>query len=402
MSNAVTASRILTVGGGKGGVGKSIVALNLAATFAQMGKRVVIADMDLGAANQHLLLGITRTRTGLQSLLDKTAEDPDEVLTPTSVPNLSLLAGTSAVLGAANIGRAQKKRLVRKLRSLRADVVVVDVGAGVGYNVLDFFALGGQKILVTTPQVTAIHDAYSFLKGAVLRVLHDCAEEDIEAALLAPVERSDSAEKVVDLLEHLRQVRPSLADKAFAQINRFGALMVGNQVTNATQAGVFRSVSKMVRDYLALDMPVLGWLPASPRVNDSVNRRRPLVLDGAIEESQLFRRFAGTLLAEPVAEDEADVEIDVDLVDEADGAKAAAPTPPRHAKPSAAPPPVPRAPRGRTSSPAPATTAPPAPPSGRSAEPPRARNTSSRRPAEVADPPAPLDYLPGMPPRAAR
>src|SRR5262249_41735024 len=159
---------IITVGGGKGGVGKSIVALNLAAAFAQLGKRVVLADLDLGTANQHLLLGIDRPGKGLQAILDRAAGDATDVLTPTTVPHLSLLAGTGAVLGAANITHAGKQRLLRKLRSLEADVIVVDVGAGVGYNALDFFVIGHQKLIVTTPQVTAIHDAYSFVKGAAL------------------------------------------------------------------------------------------------------------------------------------------------------------------------------------------------------------------------------------------
>lgn len=387
MSTAVTPSRIISVGGGKGGVGKSIVSLNLAATMAQLGKRVVLADMDLGAANQHLLLGITRPKAGLQALLDKTADDPDEVLTPTALKNLYLLAGTSAVLGAANIGRSQKQRLVRKLRSLRADVVIVDVGAGVGYNTLDFFDLGSQKILVTTPQVTAIHDAYSFLKGAILRVLHDCAEEAIESALLAPAEQSESAEKVADLLLHLRQVRPALADKVFAKISYFGAVMIGNQVTQAAQAGIFRSVSKMIRDYLALDVPVLGWLPASTRVTDSVNRRRPVILDGDTEETLLFRRFATSLLAEPLAEDELDVDVDVDDLNEADAAKKA----PVSREIQTTPPPVPvaekRAPSSR------AAASPPAPPR---------LAPRTRQPPVPPEPPSITTNLPGLTPRVNR
>jgi flagellar biosynthesis protein FlhG len=300
-------SPIVTVGGGKGGVGKSIIALNLAATLAQQGKRVVIADMDLGAANQHLLLGLSRTGPGLQALLDKSVVEARDCLIATPVPNLRLLAGTTAVLGAANITLGQKAFLLRKLRALEADIVIVDVGAGVGYNMLDFFDLGTRKLIVTTPQVTAIHDAYSFLKSAVLRFLHGNADKAIETALLEPATLSEGSEKVVEILAQLRRTRPDLADKVFAGLGRFGACLVGNQVTNSAQAGVFRAVARTIRDYLGLEVPVLACLRSSTAIHDSVNHRQPLALDPDSEDAAAFRGLAQSLLA--TLSDDDDLEI---------------------------------------------------------------------------------------------
>jgi flagellar biosynthesis protein FlhG len=290
-------SCIITVGGGKGGVGKSIVALNLAALLAQDGHRVVIADMDLGAANQHLLLGLPNPAMGLQAMLDKSVGEAKNCLTDTQVPNLRLLAGTSGVLGSANITHAQKVLLLRKLRALEADIIVVDVGAGVGYNALDFFDLGVRKLLVTTPQVTALHDAYAFLKSAVLRLLRHSVEEAIDAAMLEPATLSTSTEKVVEILARLREIRPALADKVFTEIERFGACMVGNQVFKDAHAGVFGAVANTMHDFLGLKVPVLGWLRSSAAIHESVNSRRPLVLDPDTEETAAFRSLARTLLA---------------------------------------------------------------------------------------------------------
>lgn len=297
-------SCIITVGGGKGGVGKSIVALNLAAVLAQEGHRVVIADMDLGAANQHLLLGLPSPAMGLQAMLDKSVGEAKNCLTETQVPNLRLLAGTSGVLGAANITHAQKVLLLRKLRALEADIIVVDVGAGVGYNALDFFDLGARKLIVTTPQVTALHDAYAFLKSAVLRLLRHSVEEAIDAALLEPATLSTSTEKVVQILARLRETRPVLADKVFAELERFGACMVGNQVFKDAHAGVFGAVARTMRDYLGLNVPVLGWLRSSAQIHESVNNRRPLVLDPNTKDTVAFRSLARTLLANLPTDDQ--------------------------------------------------------------------------------------------------
>jgi flagellar biosynthesis protein FlhG len=298
-------SRIITVGGGKGGVGKSIIALNLAASLACDGYRVVVADMDLGAANQHLLLGLLNPATGLQALLDKSVAEAKDCLTATQVPNLRLLAGTSGVLGAANISHAQKVSLLRKLRALEADVIVVDVGAGVGYNALDFFDLGLRKVIVTTPQVTALHDAYAFLKSAVLRLLRHSAEDPLDVALLEPATLSTGTEKVVQILSRLRDTRPELADKVFRALDRFGACMVGNQVVQESHAGVFGAVAHTMHDYLGVNIPMLGWLRSSNAIHESVNSRRPLALDPDTREAASFRTLARALLANMPTDDRA-------------------------------------------------------------------------------------------------
>lgn len=302
-ANQTERAHIVTVGGGKGGVGKSVVTLNLAASIAQEGRRVVIADLDLGAANQHLLLGLRNPKPGLHRLLDSSVTDCEECLSETGVPGLRLLAGTAGVLGDANIDDGQKLALLRKLRSLKADIVVVDVGAGVGYHALDFFDLGSRKLIVTTPEVTAVHDAYAFLKSAVLRLLHENVESAIEAALLEPATMSNSAENVASMLARLRDIRPELAQRVFAEIERFGARLIVNQVFKGDNTNVFQAIAQTMHNYLGLTVPVLGFIPASAAIHGSIKSRRPLALDPATKEAQVFRTLARAVLADLPEED---------------------------------------------------------------------------------------------------
>jgi flagellar biosynthesis protein FlhG len=302
--------RIISVGGGKGGVGKSIVAANLAATLARTSrKRVVLVDLDLGAANQHLLLGVSKVKPGVQALMEGSAKEVEDALSPTPVPNLFLLAGSGAVLGAANITYQEKRKLLRKLRQLDA-LVIVDVGAGVGYNALDFFLLGEQKLVVTTPQVTAIHDSYSFLKGALLRMIGQQANREIESAILEPALTSGAESKVVDIFARLRAQRPELGAKVAQLSQSFGAHLIGNQVSKPSDAGVFWSVTRMMREFLGIEVPVMAMIPGDPAVADSVNDRRPFVLGPPSELGRAIGRIADALMAEDLSE-ESDLELDI-------------------------------------------------------------------------------------------
>jgi flagellar biosynthesis protein FlhG len=299
-----SAKRFITIGGGKGGVGKSLVASNLALAMAQAGSRVVLVDCDLGAANQHVLFGIDRPNPGIQGLLDRKIASLQEGLTPTAHPKLHLVAGTGASVGAANINHGEKQRIIRHIRSLDADVVMVDVGAGVSFNVLDFFEIGTQRLLVITPQVTSIQTAYSFLKGAVMRTLQHLCEKSSELDLLTPAAKSGENEKVSQILARVRDRSPALGEAIDRVLGHFGAQIIGNQVFDSNQAGIFHAITRMIQDFLGITVPIIGTVRASRRIRESVNLRKPMMLGPRDEDSRAFEQMAEALLAEDVAIDD--------------------------------------------------------------------------------------------------
>ena len=299
-----SAKRFITIGGGKGGVGKSLVASNLALAMAQAGSRVVLVDCDLGAANQHVLFGIDRPNPGIQGLLDRKIATLQEGLTPTAHPKLHLVAGTGASVGAANINHGEKQRIIRHIRGLNADVVMVDVGAGVSFNVLDFFEIGTQRLLVITPQVTSIQTAYSFLKGAVMRSLQHLCEKSSELDLLTPAAKSGENEKVSQILARVRDRSPALGESIDKVLGHFGAQIIGNQVFETAQAGIFHAITRMIQDFLGITVPIIGTVRASRRIRESVNLRKPMMLGPRDEDSRAFEQMAEALLAEDVAIDD--------------------------------------------------------------------------------------------------
>ncbi len=270
-------ARIISIGGGKGGVGKSIVAGNLAIALAETGARVVLVDADLGAANQHTLFGVDKPSPGIQALLDRQVETLDETATPTRMPNLRLIVGTGSVPGAANINHGQKQRLLRQIRGLDTDFVVLDVGAGTSHNVVDLFDAGDVHIVVVTPQLTSIQNAYAFLKAAVFRLFRQSMDGKEETASLEATGRSYETERADQFLARLENWDPALASRLRHEISAFDVRLFGNMVAMRQELGVFNGVTRMVRDFLGVQMQMLGHIGTSRAIHDSVNRRQPLL-----------------------------------------------------------------------------------------------------------------------------
>lgn len=293
------ARRIITVGGGKGGVGKSVVAANLAVGMAQAGAEVVLVDADLGAANQHTLFGLDRPGPTVQSFLDHEVETLDAVRSPTHLPRLSLVRGAGAVFGAANPTWAEKQRLLRHIEGLDVGVVIVDVGAGTAFNQLDLFRAGDLKVVVVAPQLTAIENAYAFMKGVVYRGLVPLFESHgFEGLLDGP---GAETARLSRLMSDALACSPKLEAEVSELLTGARMTLFGNLVDEPRDAAVLPALVRMAKDFLGLELSVLGHARHSTAVHDSVNRRRPVTLDAPNDVAALaYRRAAVALLDEPV------------------------------------------------------------------------------------------------------
>lgn len=288
---------IIAVGGGKGGVGKSVVSANLACAMARLGMRTVAVDVDLGAANLHTLFGIDRPGATLQALVDGEISSLEEAVMPTAVPRLALVPGSSATVGAANIAFQQKGKLARHIRKLDAEVVVLDVGAGVSFNMVDLWNVADLRLIVASPQLTSLQNSYSFAKIAVHRMLRElCAHEHARALLESSSDRAVT-ERMGELIARLGSQRSDLALACRHALRGFGARIVGNQIEQPEQREVLQALSRMLRDFLELEVEVLCGISSNPRIHRSVTRRRPYLLEHAQEPDALaFARLAESLL----------------------------------------------------------------------------------------------------------
>lgn len=276
--------RVIAVAGGKGGVGKSTVAANLASTFGLMGQRTVIVDADLGSPNLHTMLGIVRPTTTMADFFDERVESLDDTRLPIpgASPRVHLIAGTSQP-GAANLAHAPRQRLIRAIAKLDADVVVVDIGAGSSFNVIDLVIAADLKLFVITPHLPSLHNAYALLKACVYRIVRRLAHDETQQSLIdAALGNDHKARTVAQLLDVLRPLDELFAARVTEELSRFGAGLVVNQVERDRDHLLSDHMTQMIRDHLSVRVTGMGSI------------RRSRALAGGLKAG------AGTIATEPI------------------------------------------------------------------------------------------------------
>ncbi len=182
------APRVITVTSGKGGVGKTTVALNLSLAFARRGVRTLLFDADLGLANVHVLAGLSPRQTIVELLQGQATMDE---LIHEAPGGLKVICGGSGIGGLADLKMEFVRYLGREIRRMAetADLVVIDTAAGLTASVLHFISLADDVVVVATPNLASTLDAYSLIKVAQqervpgrIRLLVNHAADEAQAA----------------------------------------------------------------------------------------------------------------------------------------------------------------------------------------------------------------------------
>jgi flagellar biosynthesis protein FlhG len=272
--------RIWAIGGGKGGVGKSVVTANLAVALARSGKECVILDADLGGANLHTLFGLSSPNLSLNDLLNRRVGRLDQLSIPTGVPNLRLISGVTSRTDLANLPHAQKVKIIRQLRSLRTDYLLLDLGAGSTYNVLDFFLAADERLLVVTPQPTAVENAYLLLKAAFARHLKQTVARLGAAALLDDAVRNRAQLGIrtpAALLAHLSGLDPHTGEAVTREMLSFMPRIVVNQVRREDELDLGEQMALAASDYFGTRIGCIGALHNDEEVHRAVQMKRPVL-----------------------------------------------------------------------------------------------------------------------------
>lgn len=246
-------ARVITITSGKGGVGKSNVAVNLAIQLRKLGKRVIIFDADIGLANVEVMFG-SIPKYNLSDLIYR-GKSMKEIITPGPM-DIGFISGGSGIMSLNNLSRDQITYLVRNLAELdqMTDIVLIDTGAGISDSVLEFVLASPEIIMVSTPEPSSLTDSYSLLK-ALYR-------------------------------------NPNFEDQQ-AEINVIANKVFGKEDADA----VFQKLQAVVTQFLKGNIRYLGMIPQDSMLEKAVRQQKTVSL--AYPDSNATRAFevlAGNLL----------------------------------------------------------------------------------------------------------
>lgn len=273
--------RIIAVGGGKGGVGKTLLSANLSLALAAQGNRVLLVDADLGGANAHTVLGLPAPIVTLSDFLERKA-DLNQLAISTPYDNLRFISGALDDVQAANPVHQSKMRLLRNLSTFDTDFLLLDLGAGTGFNTLDFFLLASCGILVVVPEPTSVENAYRFLKAAFFRRLA-VVEKAFGIKELVDQARAQrnklNIHTPADLLRTVVERNPEVGKQVQHQMDKFRPRLVLNQTRTeggSDDSQVAQDMASACRRFLGIQLEVLGTLPEDDAVRRAVRLRQPL------------------------------------------------------------------------------------------------------------------------------
>ncbi len=289
--------RVIAVGGGRGGVGKSLVAGNLAVYFAQLGKSVVLVDGDATGGNLHAHFGLKAGSAG-------EPEDPAALaqsLVSTSIPGLSILpAPHDAVEPPLALRAGRKVRWLARLRALPAEYLIIDVGPGHGAFALDVMAAADVALCVTVPEPPAIEATYRYLRASFRRHLRKSIVRDrFRVHLLDRALRElGTLPAPLDLVRALSKIDRTLGEIAWSEANRLRHALVVNQTRVRTDLELGAWMSGLAWRHYGLRLDEIGHIEHDDTVWLTVRRNKPLLVDAPTSKAaRNIERIARRVLA---------------------------------------------------------------------------------------------------------
>ncbi len=297
--NRRTVPEIWTIGGGKGGTGKSFMASSMAIYLAQSGHRVILIDADIGGANLHSYFGISHPRVTLSEFFEKKIPLV-ELKIRSGIKNLSFIAGDIKSLASDGVLYSQKLKLFRHIRMLNSEYVIIDVGAGSHNNVIDTFLIADKMLAVLLPEVLSVENLYHFIKNALFRKLKDTLKPYGFKEFVEQIWRNKENYGIKNLWQLIAWMKnnfPYINEILDEELSQFKIHFILNKILNRQDIILGSFIKSGFSKFLGLDTHFIGYVEHDENVVKSIAQREPFMqFDASSSVAQEVRSCVDNLI----------------------------------------------------------------------------------------------------------
>jgi flagellar biosynthesis protein FlhG len=279
--------KIWAIGGGKGGTGKTFVTSAMGTYMAGKGKRVILIDIDIGGANLHSFLGISRPKKSLTDFFEAGAS-LNKLAVKTGIDNMSLITGDIHSLASDNIKFTQKLKLFRHIMKLNKHYVIIDLGGGSHNNTIDTFLMADKKIVVLEPEIISVENMYHFIKNALFRKLKMSLREygfkDIVEQMWEK-RKEYNIKSLRELMDCIKDNFSYVGDIIDKELSDFKLYLILNKIRSSDDILIGSSMKSILMKYLGVDTKFVGFVEYDDSVWRSIRGRRPFMLNYSLSRS---------------------------------------------------------------------------------------------------------------------
>ena len=266
-------AQIWPIGGGKGGSGRSFLTSSLGQLYAALGKKTLVIDLDLGAANLHTLVGVPDPPKGFYDFIHKKISRLEEAVVGTPFENLFLISGAHGNFDMANLSYEQKIETLRAITKLDYDCVLLDLGAGTSFNTLDFFLISQNSIFIATPEPTSVENIYRLIHAIYMHRIHACFNAPDFGALESEVSRQfgdGTANNPECMMKVIARMYLEKYQQLQDEFSAFQFKLIINQLRKQDNAALGLQMTRMIEKHLGLHIEFLGNVAYDEHVHDAI------------------------------------------------------------------------------------------------------------------------------------